>query len=121
MSARVVAALLLFALGACTQRAPERPEVKGADTDRGNRLLSSFGCIACHHIPGVPGRTDPIGPPLAAFAQRAYIAGRLPNTFENLQLWILEPQEVDPGNAMPDLGVNPDEARDMAAYLYSLE
>ena len=27
-------------------------------------------------------------------------------------------QEVDPGNAMPDLGVSATDARDMAAYLY---
>ena len=57
-------------------------------------------------------------PPLDRFYQRSYIAGRLSNTSENLSKWIQSPQEIDPGNAMPDLGVTADEAKDIAAYLY---
>jgi cytochrome c len=44
-------------------------------------------------------------PPLEAFSGRAFIAGRLPNTPDNLIRWIRDPQGVDPGNAMPDVGV----------------
>lgn len=61
-----------------------------------------------------------VGPPLTTFARRAYIAGQLPNQAENLIRWIQHPQAVEPGTAMPDLGVGPAVGRDMAAYLYSL-
>jgi cytochrome c1 len=61
-----------------------------------------------------------VGPPLTMFAHRAYIAGQLPNQPENLVRWIQDPQGVEPGTAMPDLGVTPAVARDMAAYLYTL-
>jgi cytochrome c len=61
-----------------------------------------------------------VGPPLTMFAQRAYIAGQLPNEPDNLIRWIQDPQTVEPGTAMPDLGVDTSTARDMAAYLYTL-
>jgi cytochrome c len=59
-----------------------------------------------------------VGPPLNCFYQRSYIAGRLPNNRENLIKWIRNPQQIEPGTAMPDLGVSEDEAGDIAAYLY---
>jgi cytochrome c1 len=61
-----------------------------------------------------------VGPPLTRFADRAYIAGQLPNDPQSLIRWIQDPQTVEPGTAMPDLGVGPEVARDMAAYLYSI-
>jgi cytochrome c2 len=60
------------------------------------------------------------GPPLAHFARRAFIAGMLPNSPDNLAYWLRFPQKVVPGNAMPDSGLNGSEARDAAAYLESL-
>jgi hypothetical protein len=45
---------------------------------------------------------------------------RLPNTPENAVRFILDPQGVSPGSAMPDLRVVEAEARDMVAYLYTL-
>ena len=50
-----------------------------------------------------------------------YVDGRLPNTPDNLAAWIVDPHAIDPQNAMPPTGVSPSEARDMAAYLYTLD
>jgi cytochrome c1 len=44
----------------------------------------------------------------------------LRNTPPNLVRWIREPQAVVPGNAMPNMGVSEVDARDIAAYLYTL-
>jgi cytochrome c2 len=33
----------------------------------------------------------------------------------------MSPQEMEPGTAMPDVGVTEADARDMAAYLYTLQ
>lgn len=84
----------------------------------GRRLLANYGCGSCHYIPGVAGANSMVGPPLNRFYERSYVAGRLPNTWENLAKFIQHPQEIEPGIAMPDLGVSEDEAHDMAAYLY---
>ena len=44
----------------------------------------------------------------------------LRNSPANLVRWIRDPQGVVPGNAMPNMGVSDAEARDIAAYLYTL-
>lgn len=81
--------------------------------------IARYGCGSCHTISGISGADADVGPSLGDFAQRRYIAGRLPNTPANLAEWIRNPQRIDPGNVMPDLGVTPRDARDIAAYLYS--
>jgi cytochrome c len=88
--------------------------------EQGASLLSAHGCGSCHTIPGVSGASGTIGPPLAGYASRAYIAGKLPNQLDNLIRWIRYPQSIEPGTAMPNLPVNEAEARAMAAYLYTL-
>jgi cytochrome c1 len=74
----------------------------------------------CHTIPGVLGARGIVGPPLTAFAHRAFIGGTIPNTPTNLVRWVLDPPAVDPRTAMPDLGLREQQARDVAAFLYTL-
>jgi cytochrome c1 len=110
----------LFA-SACTGEVngvPEPRDVPDGDVERGRTLIADYGCGTCHTIPGVPGADAMTGPPLPRFYQRTYIAGNLPNTLDNLIAWIVDPQAIEPGTAMPSLGVTQDEARDIAAYLY---
>jgi cytochrome c len=91
--------------------------VPGGSPGRGAALIVTFGCGACHTISGIDNATGEVGPSLSGFAQRRTIAGRLSNTPNNLIRWIEGPQQIDPGNIMPDLGVSPQAARDIAAYL----
>jgi cytochrome c len=90
------------------------------NAEHGRQLIASYGCGACHMIPGVHAARGKVGPPLLFFGERTMIAGELPNTPANLETWIENPRQVEPKTAMPNLGVRPDEARDMAAYLYTL-
>lgn len=110
------AALIMVGCGQSTSRLPPS-QLPDADPQRGAQLISSYGCGSCHTIPGVRGADGMVGPPLNDFGRRSYIAGKLPNTPANLQHWIRDPQQVVPGNAMPDLGVNATDARDIAAFL----
>jgi mono/diheme cytochrome c family protein len=97
------------------------PAVAAAvDAERGRRALHQYACSACHTIPGVTGSSPYVGPPLAGIASRKLIAGTLANTPENLALWLMRTQRVKPGTAMPELGVAPQDARDMAGYLGTL-
>jgi cytochrome c len=89
------------------------------DAERGRRLASSKGCGACHTIPGVANADGTVGPPLAHWAQHSFIAGIEPNTAEQLQRWILHPQAVKPGVAMPELALTNSDAADIAAFLFS--
>jgi cytochrome c1 len=62
-----------------------------------------------------------VGPPLDHFSRRGYIAGELPNSATNLDRWIENPQRIEPGTAMPYLGVSARDAQDITAYLYTLK
>lgn len=99
---------------------PSHSKVPGGDPERGAVALQTYGCGACHAIPGVPGAVAYVGPPLDAWAERHYIAGTLLNTPDNLIIWLREPQSVEADTAMPNLGITEQDARDMSAYLYTL-
>jgi mono/diheme cytochrome c family protein len=91
------------------------------DPQRGAVALRQYACTTCHIIPGVIGPEAHVGPPLTRMARRAYLSGSLPNTPENLVRWIRDPRSVDPKTLMPDLDVTEAHARDMAAYLGTLQ
>jgi cytochrome c2 len=114
----VVLTLFLSSCSGDVNGVPEPRQAPANNIANGRRLIASYGCGSCHTIPGVPGANSMVAPPLKCFHQRTYIAGRLANNKENLIQWIQNPQQIDPGNAMPDLGVKEDEASDIAAYLY---
>jgi cytochrome c2 len=114
----VIVVLFLSACVGEVNGVPEPRHSPPSTIEAGRRLIASYGCGSCHTIPGVPGANAMAASPLKCFYQRTYIAGHLPNTKENLIRWIQNPQQLDPGNAMPDLGVSKDEASDMADYLY---
>ncbi|HEV8580441.1 MAG TPA: c-type cytochrome [Thermoanaerobaculia bacterium] len=92
----------------------------GGNPARGKEIIPRYGCEACHSIPGVAGARGQVGPPLDGIASRTHLAGRLPNTPDNLMRWIRDPQGIQPGTAMPSLGVTERDGRDIAAYLYTL-
>lgn len=94
--------------------------VEGGDVRRGKSLVQAMGCAHCHTIPGVPHADGNVGPPLIKFADRTFIAGMLRNEPANLQQWLRHPQQVVPGNAMPEMGIDEQQARDIAAFLYTL-
>ena len=94
--------------------------VSEGNPDRGKAAIRAFGCGACHEIAGIRGAVGRVGPPLIAIGRQAYIAGILPNTPTNLRAWMQNPPAIAPNTAMPNLGITPDQARDIAAYLYTL-
>jgi cytochrome c2 len=110
--------LLLVHAVSCSRATPAA--VAGGDATRGKQALAAMGCGACHTIDGVASAHGQVGPPLDGIARRSIIAGELPNTPENMMRWIENPQAVEPTTAMPNLGVTPQSARDMTAYLYTL-
>jgi cytochrome c2 len=117
MSARVLAAGLALALLAGCGRGGRPASGLQGDPERGRAALAQHACRACHMIPGVTGPETWVGRPLAGLAERRFIAGGLPNNQANLVRWIRNPQSVDPGTAMPAMGVSERDAIDMSAWL----
>lgn len=91
------------------------------DAARGRGLLPAHGCPACHAIPGFKGPAAAVGPPLHGFARRTNIGGVLPNRPEDLVRFVMDAPREIPNTAMPDLAVTEPEARDIAAFLYTLQ
>jgi len=110
----------LVLLGAACSRQESKPSTSG-DPAKGKQLITQYGCTACHSIPGIEGPRGEVGPSLEHVAVRPLIAGKLPNNPQNLTQYLLNPQTVSTLNIMPNLGIKPDEARDIAAYLYTLK
>ncbi len=116
--------LLLALTAACGSDGEEAAytaeRLTGGSAQRGAHAIRRHGCGSCHTIGGVPGATALVGPRLDGLAGRSFIGGVLPNTGENLVRWIQDPRVIAPGTAMPDLGVSEGDARDIAAYIYTL-
>jgi cytochrome c1 len=111
-----------LALGGCKDDLfTKAAMVTGGDPTRGREEIRAHGCGACHTIPGVPGAHALVGPPLDHMASRAYVAGTLPNNPDNMREWIMHPQKVKPRTAMPDVGLTDGSARDITAFLYTLQ
>lgn len=102
------------------ERAHDAAAVTGGDPARAPAIMRRYGCAGCHEIPGVPGASGRVGPPLRGFAGRRFIGGVVTNEPDHLVAWIRDPKQFDPRSAMPAVGVSEAQARDLAAYLYTL-
>jgi cytochrome c len=129
-TALLVCGLLLILLGGAAaayksvnsahRATVEAEALTGGDAKAGQAALQNYGCNGCHTTPGVMDARGLVGPPLTQVAERIYIAGVLANTPENLVRWIENPTEINPRTAMPNLHIAEAEARNIAAYLYTL-
>lgn len=78
-------------------------------------------CVECHTIRGVPASGDQ-GPDLTHLMSRStFAAGMLPTTPENLRRWLKDPQEVKPGNYMPNLELSDKDLDQLVTYLTTLK
>jgi mono/diheme cytochrome c family protein len=121
----VLIAVAAVLLGACRGNNPAyavsyTPRVENGDPQRGRAVIEGYGCGGCHTIPGIRQANGLVGPPLLWWSRRTFIAGELPNTPENLVRWLRDPPSVERATAMPALGLSDAQARDAAAYLYTL-
>jgi cytochrome c len=117
---RTVALICLFLMGCDASSEKSQVRISG-NPMRGMDAIKQYGCGGCHLIPGIVDANGNVGPPLLHVGTRTYIAGFLSNSPENMALWIQDPQRALPGNAMPRMGVTPQDSRDITAFLYTLK
>jgi cytochrome c oxidase assembly factor CtaG/cytochrome c2 len=118
-----LSSLLLLALlltGCDEQAGSANASNTVGDARRGAALIRQYGCGACHVIPGIAEAQGLVGPPLTMMGRRTYIVGILRNSPENMMAWLQNPQRIAPGNAMPNMGIDATDARDLTAYLNTL-
>jgi cytochrome c len=118
----VVAALLVGAANyarAQQKKSYHAIQMTRGDPGKARAAIRQYGCAACHAIPGVQSPGGVAGPPLSGMADRLYVSGAVQNTPDNLIRWIVNPKQFSSSTAMPVTGINENEARDVAAFLYS--
>jgi cytochrome c2 len=97
----------------------------GGDPNAGREKIILHDCHSCHVIPGVPVNRDSKGPALKHWSRQSKIAGKWPNTPDNLQDFIEHPERMLHGkglkNEMTMSTVKAADAKDIAAYLFSLQ
>lgn len=99
------AAARYFDVHLTNSRQAEAEALTSGNVEKGRRAIDTYGCGACHTIPGVRTARGLVGPPLNGFGEQIYIAGTLPNTVDNLAVWISHPTRVNPQAAMPKTGI----------------
>ena len=107
---------LAFTAAGCARSAAAQM----GDRNNGKLVIARQACGSCHIIPGIDGADGMAGPSLAHFSQHSTVGGVLANTPDDLVAWLRHPQTYVPGNAMPDIGLTEPQARDVAAFLYSI-
>lgn len=117
---RLALIVLPLALAGCDEPADPAARLVTGDAEQGRRLVQQAGCGACHRIPGIDGARGIVGPPLAGFGRRPFIAGTIANRQDTLVAWIADPPALVPATAMPAIGLTVDQATDVAAYLQTL-
>lgn len=114
-------ALPLLALPACNEEEiPAEHRILGANAEEGKTVIARIGCGACHTIPGVRGAHGIVGPSLEKFGRRQLVGGVAPNQPAILTRWVRDAPSIAPATGMPSLPLSEDEARHVAAYLYTL-
>jgi cytochrome c len=108
----LLACVVLLAAG-CHTSFPGSPGSERSVQD----AMRQYGCPSCHVIPGVAGASGKVGPSLDGVAQRSYLAGTVPNTPDNLESWVMHPQHLRPGTAMPEMGVSSQDAQRITEFL----
>jgi cytochrome c2 len=121
----LAASVLVFVtlLGACNRDETVYRQAEiltGGNPRNGPAAIGRYGCGSCHTIANVRSAVGTVGPPLTGIASRGYLAGRLPNSPDNMMRWIQHPQQIEKGNVMPEMGVTDTDARDITAFLYTL-
>jgi hypothetical protein len=102
MKSQTVGLAIILFLGitaGCTKRTATSQRVSVPD------MITQSGCPACHVIPQVPGAVGKSGPSIEGLGERSYLARRLSNDESNLSTWLMHPHHIEPGVAMPEMGV----------------
>lgn len=112
-------ALLLLGCNGGKDVSSYTPSV-GGSVKEGKFVVVKYKCGSCHTIPGVAHANGVFGPPLNHIARRSIIAGNFPNDPDTLAHWVMDPPAMKPKTAMPQLGLSPQDARDVVAFLDTL-
>jgi len=122
-----IALAMVAGLVACADRFDyaKGARLTGGNPETGREKIVAHDCHSCHEIPGVPVNANRKGPDLKHWSRRNKIANRWPNTPEYLEDYLRHPDRMLHATRMTSEismpSVNAEDAKNIAAYLYSIE
>lgn len=91
-----------------------------ADAERGKALFDEKGCIACHQLHGSGGDVGPsLTTQVPEFPHGTWVGDKLRGGW--IYQWLKDPQALLPETIEPNLNLSDQEARDLTAFLLSLQ
>jgi len=101
-------------------QAQSRPAVADPTVAEGRKVFETTACINCHAVAGTVANGR-FGPDLTHLMSRDTLAsGAVPNTPDNLRMWIQNPDIFKPGSRMPAMTLTDQELDKVTAYLLTL-
>ena len=98
-----------------------KPAVQDPSVADGRRVFETEACMNCHTVRGTAA-TGRFGPDLTHLASRDTLAsGIIPNTRDNLRLWIKNPDTFKPGSLMPAMQLSETQLNQVTDYLETLK
>jgi cytochrome c oxidase subunit II len=98
----------------------QKPAADDPAVAKGKKKFLEQSCVNCHRIRGTSAAGS-YAPDLTHVMSRETLAsGILPNSRDNLQKWIADPQKVKPGCLMPAFGLSAEDLKDIVDYLATL-
>ncbi len=102
-------------------RAQQQRATADPAATEGRRVFETQACINCHTVAGTVA-TGRFGPDLTHLMSRnTFASGIVPNTRENLQQWIRNPDDFKPGCLMPAMKLTEPQVEQITAYLSTLK
>jgi cytochrome c oxidase subunit 2 len=102
-----------------SQRRPA-PEPSNPEAIHGREVFLAGPCVLCHQVRGTEAGGT-VGPDLTHVGSRMTLAaGTIPNSRGHLAGWILDPQQIKPGNKMPANSLDPSDLQALVSYLQGL-
>ena len=91
------------------------------NADEGRKAFFANSCVNCHTLRGTSAQGK-FGPDLTHLMSRETLgAGAIPNTPDNLRLWVRDPQKFKVGCLMPNMQLTDKEVDQITAYLQTLK
>jgi cytochrome c oxidase subunit 2 len=102
-------------------REQQQAAAEAANAIEGRKAFFANSCVNCHTIKGTSAQGK-FGPDLTHFMSRETLAaGVIPNTPDNLRLWVRDPQKIKVGCLMPNMQLTDQEVNHITAYLQTLK
>jgi cytochrome c oxidase subunit II len=99
----------------------KKPAKSEAAASAGRDVFLSQSCVNCHRVRGTSAKGTYAPDLTHLMSRRTLAAGMVPNTGDNLRIWLTDPQQIKSGCLMPAFGLSGPQVDLLVDYLMTLK